>query len=316
MSVVIDDNKCSLCGHNCLVRRGQGERGICGLGPHLDISASLLHYGEEPPISGYDQALGGSGTIFFTGCVLRCPFCQNWQISQSTGQSEVEIDRAAEIMLGLQEQGAFNINLVSPTPFVRPLVEALTLAKSRGLAIPVVYNTGGYDSLCALALLDGLVDIYLPDIKIAGDQSASRAQRILGAANYAAVNRAALKEMFRQVGHLRFDERGLATGGLLVRHLVLPGDLAQSAEVLPWLAETFGGGLYLSLMAQYSPAYLLAQAPENFGDLPELTRGLTAVEYSQAVDIAWECGLENTFVQELSAAENYLPDFDEDVIFR
>ena len=307
------DFACGLCGHFCRASRKEGERGRCAAGERAEISAAFLHHGEELPISGPDPAWGGSGTIFFTRCNLRCIFCQNWQIAQTlpdaSGRAE-DISRwecspedLAAIMLGLQAQGALNINLVSPTPHVRQIVPALRLAKARGLELPIVYNSGGYDSLEALRLMDGLVDIYLPDAKLApkredqGGDPDPLAARLLGAGDYAQVNRQALREMFRQVGHLRPDGPGPARRGLLVRHLVMPEDLARTSRLIPWLAENFGPELRLNLMAQYRPMHLARSRPEEFRDIPALLRPLRPEEYEKAVQLTLKQGLTRAFVQ-------------------
>jgi len=291
---------CGLCGHNCPARRTEGERGRCAAGEVPEISTAFLHHGEETPISGPDPARGGSGTIFFTRCNLNCVFCQNWQISQTlpdeSGRAadgprrETAPEVLAEIMLELQDQGALNINLVSPTPHVRQIIPALHLAKSRGMRLPIVYNSGGYDSLEALRLMDGLVDIYLPDAKLAAPQEDQAedplAARLLGAGDYARVNRAALREMFRQVGQLRPEGPGPAKRGLLVRHLVMPDDLARTSLLIPWLAETFGPELRLNLMPQYRPMYLARSRPDAFRDIPALLRPLRLEEYENALKSA------------------------------
>ncbi|MDR2696009.1 MAG: radical SAM protein [Deltaproteobacteria bacterium] len=307
------DDACGLCGHFCRARRTEGERGRCTAGERAEISAAHLHHGEEPPISGPDPAQGGSGTIFFTRCNLRCVFCQNWQIAQSlpdpSGRTadiprrECSPEELAEIMLWLRTQGALNINLVSPTPHVRRLVPALRLAKSQGMDLPVVYNSGGYDSLEALRLMDGLVDIYLPDAKLAplreeiAEDADPLAARLLGAEDYVRVNRLALREMFRQVGHLEPAGPGPARRGLLVRHLVMPEDLARTSRLIPWLAENFGPQLRLNLMAQYRPMHLARSRPEDFRDLPALLRPLRPEEYEKAAENTLACGLTQAFIQ-------------------
>jgi len=306
------DFACGLCGHFCQARRGEGERGRCGAGEQAEISSAFLHHGEEPPISGMNPALGGSGTIFFTRCNLHCVFCQNWQISQSlprpagyaadTRRWESSPEELADIMLGLQAQGALNINLVSPTPHVRHIIVALRLAKSRGMILPIVYNSGGYDSLEALRLMDGLVDIYLPDAKLAplrediAEDPDPLAARLLDAADYARINRLALLEMFRQVGHLKPEGPDPARRGLLIRHLVMPEDLARTSRLIPWLAEQFGPELYLNLMAQYRPMYLVRNNPAEFLDLPALFRPLHSEEYNKAVKLALDHGLARAFI--------------------
>jgi len=300
---------CGLCGHNCPARRTEGERGRCMAGERAEISEAFLHHGEETPISGPDAETGGSGTIFFARCNLHCVFCQNWQISQTLPNApgrraesprlEVSPEDLAEIMLRLQDQGALNINLVSPTPHVRQIIPALQLAKSRGLRLPIVYNTGGYDSLEALRLMDGLVDIYLPDAKMAAvqDEEDPLAAALLGAGDYARVNRLALREMFRQVGHLTPDDAGPATRGLLIRHLVLPEDIALTSRLIPQLAEDFGPELRLNLMAQYRPMYMARSRPEAFQELPAMLRPLRPEEYEKAVNLTLEHGLTRAFLQ-------------------
>jgi len=303
---------CGLCGHGCSARRTEGGGGRCAAGEQAEISSAFLHHGEEPPISGTDPARGGSGTIFFTRCNLHCVFCQNWQISQTRPDAagrvadirrwEVAPEDLAEIMLALQAQGALNINLVSPTPHVRQIALALRLAKARGMDLPIVYNSGGYDSLAALRLMEGLVDIYLPDAKLAplredrAEDADPLAARLLGAGDYARINRLALREMFRQVGHLKPDGPGPARRGLLIRHLVMPEDLARTSRLIPWLAENFGPELRLNLMAQYRPMYLVCSEPAEFLDLPALLRPLKPEEYKKAVTLAVEHGLTHAFI--------------------
>jgi len=348
-ALVSPDKNCRLCGHACLARRAKGEKGFCGAGQLVGFSTALLHHGEEPPLSGDGSLIGGSGTIFFTRCVLRCVFCQNWQISQGpavnpraraqasvadaldtpinpgrpgvvTGR-DISVKELADIMLEMENQGAFNINLVSPTPYVAQIAMALAEAKKQGLSLPVVYNTGGYDSLTALRLMDGLVDVYLPDAKMASPAGANenepdaRSARLMGVGDYPKINRRALIEMHRQVGSLQIDGRGLARRGLLIRHLVLPDNLARTTEILPWLSDTFGPTVHLSLMAQYHPTHLVTRHPEEFRDYPGLNRPLSIREYEEVVDLALDCGLNNAFIQELSSAAHYLPDFKRPKVF-
>ncbi|MCL2028982.1 MAG: radical SAM protein [Deltaproteobacteria bacterium] len=319
--LISPDDNCRLCGHVCLARRSLGETGRCGAGREVGLSSALLHLGEEPPLSGGGEIPGGSGTIFFTRCVLGCVFCQNWQISQRPTGRDISEAELAEVMLRLEAEGAFNINLVSPTPYTVQIALALGLARKQGLSLPVVHNSGGYDSISALRVFDGLVDIYLPDAKMAPpagvglDEPDARAACLLGAGDYPKVNREALLEMLRQVGHLQLDGRGLARRGLLIRHLVLPDDLARTKTLLPWLAETFGPAVHLSLMAQYHPCHQVQANPEQFRSFPGLTRRLSLREYEEAVDLAVKCGLMNAYVQDLAAAGHYLPDFDRPKVF-
>jgi putative pyruvate formate lyase activating enzyme len=296
---------CRLCGHGCGADRLAGETGECGAGARARVAAHLLHFGEEPPLSG----TRGSGTIFFSHCPLTCVFCQNFQISQEGRGEETDAAGLATMMLELEAAGAHNLNLVSPTPWVPQILEALTLARGRGFGLPVVYNTGGYDSLAALRLLEGVVDVFLPDAKYADP---AVAEALSGAENYPAVNRISLSEMHRQAGPLKTDDDGLARRGMLVRHLVLPQDLAQTKEVLAWLARAFGPEVPVSLMAQYLPSH---QAREGFDLFPALTRPLTFAEYEEAMDQAMALGMENVFIQELSSAETYAPDFGRAEVF-
>jgi len=241
------------------------------------VSSYNPHFGEEDPLVGR----GGSGTIFFAWCNLKCQYCQNYDISQLGHGREVEPEALASMMLWLQEHGCHNINFVSPTHVVPQILAGLLLAAQAGLRLPLVYNTGGYDSLNTLTLLDGVVDIYMPDMKYADAEIAERYSKVK---NYPAVNQAAVREMHRQVGDLVIDEDGVAQRGLLVRHLVLPGGLAGTAEIVRFLAEEISLNTYLNVMAQYRPCY----RADRF---PELNRSLTAEEYAEAVSLALQAGL-------------------------
>jgi putative pyruvate formate lyase activating enzyme len=306
----------------CRADRYAGERGRCGAGTRIGFSAALIHPGEEPPLSGRDEN-GGSGTIFFSRCNLSCVFCQNWQISQANQNcQDIDVDTLAEAMLSLAGRGAHNINLVSPTPYVPEIALAISKARNRGLKLPMVYNTGGYDSMASLAVMDGLVDVYLPDAKIGlppgGDENEpdSISMRLFGAGDYVRHNRKALLEMKRQVGHLTLDGRGLAAKGLIVRHLVLPDNIARTDALLPWLRDNLGADLHLSLMAQYHPANRIqvGHNPE-FRDYPGLGRPLSIREYEKWTDLAWGLGLRNSYVQGLEAAMRMRPDFTKPDVF-
>jgi putative pyruvate formate lyase activating enzyme len=273
--------KCDLCGWECGVDRRAGVLGVCKTGEHARMSSYGPHLGEEDPLRGWR----GSGTIFFARCNLRCQFCQNHDISQTDAGELLEPEALAAVMLELQSQGCHNINLVSPSHVVPQILAAVLIAAQAGLRLPLVYNTGGYDSMAALGLLDGVVDIYMPDMKYASDQIARHYSKI---PHYAEVNRAGVREMHRQVGDLQIDERGLAQRGLLVRHLVLPNDLAGTAEVVHFLAEEISRDTYLNLIDQYRPAYLVHQYPNQY---PKLKRGITSEEYQAAVRMAEQAGL-------------------------
>jgi putative pyruvate formate lyase activating enzyme len=268
---------CDVCPRGCLVNRRAGEFGVCRTGERAKVSSYGPHLGEEDPLRGWR----GSGTIFFTRCNLKCQFCQNHDISQTDNGDLVEPEQLAAIMLELQSSGCHNINLVSSTHVVPQILAAVLIAARAGLHLPLVYNCGGYDSLAMLKLLDGVVDIYMPDMKYA---DAEIAQRYSGIPNYPQANQAAVREMHRQVGDLQLDDRGVATRGLLVRHLVLPNGLAGTAEIVRFLATEISPHTYLNVMDQYRPAYRAAQ-------YPELNRPITRAEYQTAVRLALDAGL-------------------------
>jgi putative pyruvate formate lyase activating enzyme len=263
----------------------EGEIGLCRVGAELVVASSNLHFGEEPPISGHR----GSGTIFFSGCSLRCMYCQNYPISQQVAGQACGVDELKSMMLGLERLGAHNINLVTPTHFTPQILDAIFSARREGLSLPIVWNTSGYERLETLRLLDGVVDIYLADMRY-GEARAGK--RYSQAKDYPSVNRAAIAEMHRQVGDLILDERGVARRGLLVRHLVLPGGNSASAAVFQYLAEEISPRTAVSLMSQYFPAYRAT-------DDPVLRRRLTAAEYDAAIAEFEQSGLVNGYRQEL-----------------
>ena len=268
---------CQICPRRCQVDRLNDERGYCRTGRWARVASYAPHYGEEPPLVGHS----GSGTIFFSGCNLSCVFCQNWDISQMDAGREVTAEELAKMMLALQESGCHNINLVTPTHVVPQILEALVLAREEGLSVPLVYNSGGYDSAEALRLLDGIIDISMPDAKYGQD---GPALKYSAAPGYTTVNKAALKEMHRQVGDLQLDEEGIALQGLLVRHLVLPADAAGTEEVVRFISQEISVHTYLNVMAQYHPEYQACR-------YPELSRAITAREYAQALGLARRAGL-------------------------
>ncbi len=267
---------CHLCGNDCGLDRTAGA-GPCGIGARVYVASYGPHHGEEAPLRGWR----GSGTIFFSGCNLHCVYCQNADISQQVVGEPVTAERLAAIMLALQEMGCHNVNLVSPTHVAAHLVPAMALAIRGGLRIPFVYNTGGYDAPQALALMAGLVDIYMPDMKYADPDVGARYS---GVADYPAVNRAAVREMHRQVGDLALDAQGIAQRGLLVRHLVLPEGLAGTAEIARFLAEEISPETYVNVMGQYRPAYR-ARA------YPPLDRRVTPEEVREAEAVVRVAGL-------------------------
>jgi putative pyruvate formate lyase activating enzyme len=290
---------CDLCPHACKVNRLKNEEGFCHSGQRPVVSSYCAHKGEEPALSGGR----GSGTIFFGNCNMRCVYCQNFQISQDyEGQKANDTDclTLARHMLFLQDElKCHNINLVSPSHFVAQIVRAVLEAVPLGLHLPLVYNTGGYDAVETLRELEGIVDIYMPDIRYA---SAENGRKYSLAPDYPAYNRAAIKEMFRQVGNLLVDENEVAYRGLIVRHLILPNGLAGSRDSLTWLAEEVSGDVTISLMSQYYPCH-------KAGGIKELSRTVTYEEYSEATGLLEELGLENGWLQEMDAPANYLPDF-------
>jgi putative pyruvate formate lyase activating enzyme len=268
---------CDLCAHACGANRLGGELGTCKSGARARVSSFGAHHGEEDPLRGWN----GSGTIFFARCNLHCQFCQNHDISQADAGYEATPGELAEIMLHLQAAGCHNINLVSPSHVVAPILEGLVLAARAGLHLPLVYNTGGYDALETLEILDGVVDIYMPDMKYASPENAEKFSRIK---EYPRINRAAVGEMHRQVGDLQLDENGIATRGLLVRHLILPNGLAGTREIVDFLAQEISPNTYLNLMDQYRPVY----RADHF---PELNRGIARQEYDAAVRMAVQAGI-------------------------
>jgi putative pyruvate formate lyase activating enzyme len=284
------------------VDRLAGERGFCRAGVTAPVNLAQLHFHEEPPLSG----TRGSGTVFFAGCTMACRYCQNHSISRARpGEpgwgTELTGPGLARVFLSLAAAGAHNLNLVSATPHLAVVMEALGLARAEGLRLPVVYNTSGYERVAVLKAVEGLIEVYLPDAKYASE---AVAQRFSGAADYVRRSRAALLEMRRQVGHLRLGPDGLAGRGLLVRHLVLPAGLAGTAQVLADLAESLGPGTWVSLMAQYTPNDLVK-------DDPELGRPLAPEEYRAALAALEVAGLSRGFVQDLeSAGEAYVPEFE------
>ena len=289
---------CTLCPRECGVNRNAEQKGRCGMSAKLKVARAALHMWEEPPISGEL----GSGTVFFSGCPLSCVFCQNSQISHEAGGKYIEVPRLADIFLELQEAGAHNINLVTPTHFVPHIIEALDIAKSNGLTLPILYNCGGYESVQTLKLLRGYIDIYLPDFKYL---SADIAAKYSLCRDYSEKAKEALAEMVAQTGEPRFDENGIMRKGTVVRHLVLPGCTADSKDVIKYLHQTYGDDIYISIMSQYTP---MDGIKERF---PELARKLTKYEYDKVVNFAADIGVTKGFTQYGSAAaESFIPSFD------
>ncbi len=269
--------ECTLCPRRCMVNRFKGEKGFCRTGVKPVISSWGPHFGEERPLVGRY----GSGTIFFTHCNLGCIYCQNWTISHLGEGEETTTENLSRIMLMLQNEGCHNINLVTPTHQVPMIVESILLARERGLDIPIVYNSGGYESIETLRLLEGIIEIYMPDLKY---MSGKYSKKYSLAEDYPEVAKSAIKEMHRQVGDLIIDKRGIAVKGLLVRHLVLPDDIAETEKVVRFIADEISRDTYINIMDQYRPCY-------RAYEFPELSRRISADEYRNAINIALRAGL-------------------------
>lgn len=286
--------KCELCGFKCKINRNQ-KKGACKCGAAPKISLVSTHMWEEPCISGE----AGSGTVFFSGCNFSCIFCQNYKISQEDFGKEISVERLAEIFLEQQKRGVNNINLVSPTPYVPLIIEALKIAKEKGLNIPIVYNTNGYETVETIKGLKGYVDVYLPDLKYFDDEIAFRYSKI---PNYFEVVSEAILEMFYQVGIPKLDENGIIKKGLIIRHLILPGNIMQTKKILDWIKDNFPFDIYLSIMAQYFPTY-------KAKDDKILNRKISEREYEIVLDLLRN--FENVYIQDLGThEEEYVPDFD------
>ncbi len=274
---------CQICPRRCAVYRLDGETGDCQAADEIVVSSWNLHHGEEPPLSG----TRGSGTIFFAGCSLRCAYCQNYTISQEVEGRPVSDDQLVEIMLTLERAGAHNINFVTPTHYAAPILKACVAGRRAGLTVPLVYNTSGYDLVETLRLFDGIIDIYLADMRYNDSEVAAK---LSAAPDYPAVNRAAIAEMQRQVGVLCTDPEGIAVSGLIIRHLVLPHGLSGSAGIFSFLAKEISPKTYISLMSQYYPTH-------RAREYPKISRRITEEEYKDAREAMAAAGLENGWVQ-------------------
>lgn len=291
---------CDLCPHKCDINRFKGEQGFCHSGTLPVVDTVCQHLGEEPPLSG----TRGSGTVFFGNCNLRCVYCQNHQISQDQRRmrgKEMDFETLAQKLLYLQnELSCHNINFVSPSHFVPQILRSLLEAIPMGLKLALVYNTSGYDSVETIKNLNGIIDIYLPDLRYASNDIAKRFSQAPG---YVENARACIKEMYHQVGNLVMDENGIARRGLIVRHLILPDKTAGSKESITWLAEELTPQVCVSIMAQYYPAHHAAR-------FPSLSRGITKIEYDDVVNLLDKLGMENGWIQDMSAPDSYRPDFE------
>ena len=302
--------KCNLCPRKCNVDREDGKIGYCGMPAQLKVARAALHLWEEPCISGET----GSGAVFFSGCQLRCIFCQNHNIAMGKIGKTITIERLSEIFIELQEKGANNINLVTPTHYVPQIIHAIDLARKAGLKLPIVYNTSAYETVDTIKMLDGYVDIYLPDFKY---MDAKLASEYSNAEDYFEVAVKALMEMYRQVGNPHFNERSIKghlqnnnieedimTKGVIVRHLMLPGEFVDSKNIITYLYQTYGDNVFISIMNQYTPL-------KQVENIEKLNRRITEKEYDKLVDFAIDLGVENGFIQEgRTAEESFIPEFD------
>lgn len=288
--------ECILCPHKCKVNRIDGEIGRCRAGNKVKIALANLHFFEEPCISGEN----GSGTVFFTGCNMNCKFCQNYKISQNMHGKEIEIEELANEFIKLQNMNANNINLVTGVMYIPQIIEAIKIAKQKGLKIPIVYNSSGYESPDALKLLDGYIDVYLPDLKYYDNELG---KRLSGIDNYFEYATESIKEMYRQVGSPDIDENGLIKKGLIIRHLVLPNNINNSKNVLKWIKDTFGSEILVSVMAQYFPS-------NKAMEYEEINRKLTEEEFNEIEDFVFELDLDG-YMQDLEEnEEKYVPNFE------
>lgn len=290
---------CTLCPRECHVDRIDGKKGYCRETEELVVARAALHFWEEPCISGEE----GSGTVFFSGCAMGCVYCQNYNIAHGIAGKKITNERLSDIFLELWQKGSNNINLVTPSHYVPQIIEAVERARKKGLPLPIVYNCSGYEKTETLQLLEGYVDIYLPDLKYMDPEPAIKYSNCGDYFQYAAE---AIKEMVRQVGIPEFDERGIMRKGVIVRHLTLPGYLQDSKNIIKYLYDTFGDNIYISIMNQYTPLPAIEQ-------YPELNRRITKEEYEELVDYAIDLGVENGFIQEgETASESFIPEFNEE----
>lgn len=287
---------CEICPHKCKINREEGQKGRCKASEKVKIALTSLHLYEEPCISGET----GSGTVFFTNCNLNCKYCQNYKISQQGKGEEIEIEELAEKFLNLENQGALNINLVTPTMYVYHIIEAIKIARKKGLNIPIIYNTNGYESIETLKALEGYIDVYLPDFKYYYNEIGLKYSKVN---NYFEIATAAIKEMYRQVGAPVLDENGIIQKGLIIRHLILPNNTKNSIQVLKWINENIDHDVYVSVMAQYFPTHL-AKEDET------LNRKINIKEYRDVEQYLYSLNLENGYIQELGEhEEEYVPNF-------
>ena len=288
---------CNICPHNCEINRLNGEVGRCKATDKVKVALASIHNFEEPCISGEK----GSGTVFFSNCNLRCIFCQNYKISQLGLGKEISIEELADIFIDEQNKNVENINLVTPTMYVYQIIEAIKIARSKGLYIPIVYNSNGYENVETIKKLKGYIDIYLPDLKYSNDKIS---YKYSGIKHYFESATAAIKEMYNQVGNPVLDENGIMKKGLIIRHLVLPNNLQNSKDILKWINDNMDKNVFVSVLAQYFPTHMAKE-------FPEINRKLTKEEYEEIEDYLYSLDLDNGYIQELGEhEEEYVPDFE------
>ena len=286
--------KCEICPHKCKINRTQNQIGRCKSKDTVKVAIASIHNYEEPCISGKN----GSGTVFFSNCNLSCDFCQNYEISQEGLGKEISIQRLAEIFLEQQAKGVNNINLVSPTSYAIQIIEAIKIAKNKGLTIPIIYNTNGYENVETIKLLNGYIDIYLPDLKYAENELGMKYSKVK---DYFQIATSAIKEMYNQVGRTEFDENGLIKKGVIIRHLILPNYTENSKKVLKWIDDNMPKDIFVSVMAQYFPTY-------KAKEIKELDRKITRHEYKKIEDYLYSLNIENGYIQEIGKNEEvYVP---------
>ena len=290
-------NECKLCPRTCNVNRNLNELGFCRMNSDLIVARAALHFWEEPIISGNK----GSGTVFFSGCNLKCIFCQNYQISTNNFGKKITIQRLSEIFLEMQEQGAHNINLVTPTPFVPHIIEALKISKKKGLTIPIVYNSSGYESVDTIKLLDGYIDVYLPDFKYFDNKYALKYSKCPNYFEYASK---AIDEMINQVGKPKFNKDGILIKGVIVRHMMLPGLLEDSKKIIHYLVDKYNNDIFISIMNQYTPT-------NNLDNYQEINKTVDKNDYEELINYALDLDIKNGFMQEGETQKtSFIPEFD------
>ena len=288
--------KCYICPHKCGANRKEGYKGICNANDNIKVALFSLHKFEEPCISGKN----GSGTVFFSNCNLKCIYCQNYKISQEGKGKEISIEELAKKFLYLQTKGAHNINLVTPTMYTYHIIEAIKIARNKGLKIPIIYNTNGYENIENIKRLNGYIDVYLPDLKYYDNEIAFKYSKVK---DYFKIATEAIKEMYNQVGPPKFDKTGMIVKGLIIRHLILPNNIENSKKILKWINKNIDKGVYISLMAQYFPTYKAAESKD-------INRKLTSEEYKDIENFLFSLDIENGYIQDLEQnEEKYVPNF-------